>query len=735
MVMERNDRKGYFAFISYKHEDAKWADWLQHELEHYRLPSNLNGREDLPKSIRPVFKDTSELNPACLPRQIQEALADSRYLIVICSPRSAKSEWVNKEVETFVDMGKTDCIIPFIIEGKPYSKDPATECYPKALLDLPADKEILGANINEYGKKAALVKVVAQMLGLKFDTLWQRTEKEKKKKHIIRYALISFLLLLSTITGIFLFIQNWKIKENHTRYMIKELHSLIENGESYTAARLALALLPDNILFPNRPYLPEIEAVLREALNRDETSISLDDRHHIAIFSSDGELIAVEGFNLTYIYRTKDGKLLYKLIEDVDEVWGQYPVDDFYGEWVEIKGFSSDGVYMATNFCPCKDSISVSVWNIQTGGKENDAVDLAEFDSVKKNNDYNNTYSFYNPQRTKVLRSSYSDSKIQLCSLVSGSFVSDFKRNTVFTDQVSYTPSGQYVIGRHGNQFIVWDSKNGKLEKQLSNALDISMEAPKPIYITTKNGKNVVCAAVDGKILFTLADNIPLSDISSVYFSRSGKRIVLETWMGQVFIYDSNTGKKLHSLEVSTEGEFLGTISEDDKVYISCGVGASTEIYDLDTGNRMENLQLGYCKSLSISKDKKRMARIDEFNNSISIYDLTTSKLRTFDVPEVNSIAFSPDNKLLLSSHNDSTLRIWDIGSGVLMSTLKGHHGPVMSASFSPDGKEIISSSKDGEIKLWKYLPSQEFIDKARERFKDVPLTKEEKKRFFFIKG
>ena len=175
--MERNDRKGYFAFISYKREDAKWADWLQHELEHYRLPSNLNGREDLPKSIRPVFKDTSELNPTCLPRQIQEALADSRYLIVICSPRSAKSEWVNKEVETFVGMGKTDCIIPFIIEGKTHSGDPATECYPKALRELPPSQEILGANINEYGKKAALVKIVAQMLGLKFDTLWQRTEK------------------------------------------------------------------------------------------------------------------------------------------------------------------------------------------------------------------------------------------------------------------------------------------------------------------------------------------------------------------------------------------------------------------------------------------------------------------------------------------------------------------------------------------------------------------------------
>lgn len=66
--MEENNRKGYFAFISYMREDSKWADWLQHKLEHYRLPSNLNGREDLPKAIRPVFKDTNELNPTYLPQ-------------------------------------------------------------------------------------------------------------------------------------------------------------------------------------------------------------------------------------------------------------------------------------------------------------------------------------------------------------------------------------------------------------------------------------------------------------------------------------------------------------------------------------------------------------------------------------------------------------------------------------------------------------------------------------------
>lgn len=111
----------YYAFISYKREDEEWAKWLQHKLEHYRLPSNLNGRTDLPREIRPVFKDTSELNPGNLPQQIHDALEGSKYLIVVCSPRSAQSEWVNKEVSTFIGMERTEHIIPFIIEGIAFS--------------------------------------------------------------------------------------------------------------------------------------------------------------------------------------------------------------------------------------------------------------------------------------------------------------------------------------------------------------------------------------------------------------------------------------------------------------------------------------------------------------------------------------------------------------------------------------------------------------------------------------
>lgn len=195
------DNKEYYAFISYKREDEKWAKWLQDKLEHYKFPTNLNGRTDLPKHIRPTFRDVTDLEPGFLSEKIENALRNSQWLIVVCSPRAAMSPWVCKEAQIFIDLGRADHIIPFVIEGNPFSKDSATECYPEALLKLTGSKELLAANINEKSRDEAFVKVVACMFGLKFDTLWQRYKRDQKRLAIIRFSIASlFVILLGVLS-------------------------------------------------------------------------------------------------------------------------------------------------------------------------------------------------------------------------------------------------------------------------------------------------------------------------------------------------------------------------------------------------------------------------------------------------------------------------------------------------------------------------------------------------------
>ncbi len=234
--------KEYFAFISYKSEDAEWATWLQHELEHYHLPASFNGRTDVRQDLRPVFRDIDELSAGNLPEQIKQALDNSQNLIVICSPQAAKSPWVNQEVETFISLGRIDRIFPFIVEG-----NSPKEFFPPALLNLPKDEERLGGDVSKNGKDAAFVKVVAGMLGVGFDSLWNRYEKEKAEIERKQREQRDNLLRLQS------------------RYLAKEAKELLSTHQYDIASLIALEALPNDLDNPNRPYVPEAEDMLRMA--------------------------------------------------------------------------------------------------------------------------------------------------------------------------------------------------------------------------------------------------------------------------------------------------------------------------------------------------------------------------------------------------------------------------------------------------------------------------------------
>lgn len=190
-----NEQYRYYAFISYKREDEKWAKWLQHKLESYKLPSVIRKESlNIPKYIRPVFRDKTDLSGGVLTNQLYNELGRSKYLIVICSPHSARSVWVNKEVATFIEEGRTEYIIPFIVAGIPHTDNMEDECFPDALRNMPSEQELLGINVQEIGREKAFIRLVAYMIGVSFDTLWQRHRRREKMKRIL-LAVCALLLM------------------------------------------------------------------------------------------------------------------------------------------------------------------------------------------------------------------------------------------------------------------------------------------------------------------------------------------------------------------------------------------------------------------------------------------------------------------------------------------------------------------------------------------------------------
>ena len=172
------------AFISYSHRDLSWGTWLQKKIETFRIPKDMRGERPKGQGLR-VFRDQTDLAGTELQDSLRQNLDVSRYLIVLCSPASAASSWVNEEVKYFVSLGRVSRIIPFIVDGEPLSEDPALECFPPALRSL-EDHVLLGANIQEIGKDKAFLKTVSILLGVRFGRL---VDREKQRR--IRTALIT----------------------------------------------------------------------------------------------------------------------------------------------------------------------------------------------------------------------------------------------------------------------------------------------------------------------------------------------------------------------------------------------------------------------------------------------------------------------------------------------------------------------------------------------------------------
>lgn len=228
--------KKYWAFISYSSKDRKWGKWLHNRLENYPIPKEFQGTElfdgaVLGKDLKPCFRDRDELSgSADLGPAIEKALNDTRYLIVLCSTNSAKSKWVNKEIEDFKKIGGERKILALILDGEPNSGGD-TECFPPALR-YPAEPLAGDMRKEGDGKERGFLKVLSGIAQLDFDVLYRRHERAQRKKRLILGGIAGAVVVSLAALSLFAFQQKGEAEKQTVIAQEKETEANYERDQA-----------------------------------------------------------------------------------------------------------------------------------------------------------------------------------------------------------------------------------------------------------------------------------------------------------------------------------------------------------------------------------------------------------------------------------------------------------------------------------------------------------------------
>ena len=348
----------YKAFISYSHLDKKWGDWLHKGLETYRIPKTLVGKRTeagvVPKRLFPIFRDREELPSSNeLGKVIDQALRDYSYLVIICSPRSAESQWVNEEIKQFKRLGKSDNILCLIVDGEPNVAAKTDrfqeECFPEAvkyeiseegeLSTIPTEPIAADAREGKDGKHNALLKLIAGLLGVGFDDLKKRDVARKQKRLAVLSGFSFILVAIMAVLTFWAFeqqrvadrqrleaekerteAQRQLIKANAVSSFMKDFFTSLQPGALESVrqeeADFMKAVLDKGLLkIDQLNEEPEIEMDLRHILGVIYSSLSLHTdaltqfkkalTMRLEILGPEHPNVATSYFNVAVAYRNK----------------------------------------------------------------------------------------------------------------------------------------------------------------------------------------------------------------------------------------------------------------------------------------------------------------------------------------------------------------------------------------------------------------------------------------------
>ena len=666
----------YDAFISYRHiePDLTIAKILHEMIEKFNIPKHLRTVSNDENSINDkhifrVFRDREELSTKDLSTMIEEAIANSKNLIVICSKRTSLSPWCRKEVQLFKKTHGVNNIIPVLIEGEPDEafidelKNLKTTFINSENVEEEKNIELLAADIRPDEVKSPSFKgyeILEYSKDPKLNELTKKSLDILKKSEIYR------------IVASMLNVNYGDLKLRHQERYLKRI--------IYTSIAASIAML----IFVISVTTLYLKSVASERKANEQSSLMTLNMANEANLQGDrilGVLIAQEAM-----------KNVSPKMEKYNKLKAQY--ENILNNSLITLPFSNQFILATESETEAFGISSDSEWLISSGSFNNAIIWNLENGEIQK------TLTFEAPVVSIALSS---DSKKSYVGTANNKIfevnMENYEIKNIFGD--ANLPAVAMRV-----------SKNNKYLIALRNflILDIfDIQSQKKLYSFTFPIDNMITGFTENP------------QTNNFFILRKDNSITE---------YDINTGEALivHALATNSEKNFLRKMTVSDN-----GILFYSDIQDNTESIVMKNLESGqinhatnvriFSSNIVVNKDAS-LLYVNSLNNFITRFDLSNLKPdEEINVPEratyldtkriqynesIETFALSPDENTLAVVLKNMTVGAFsgiknmttNYSSEFILNEKSTHKAPIEIIRFTPDSKKIITSADDYTIRV-----------------------------------
>ncbi|MBL9128959.1 MAG: protein kinase, partial [Verrucomicrobiales bacterium] len=191
--------------------------------------------------------------------------------------------------------------------------------------------------------------------------------------------------------------------------------------------------------------------------------------------------------------------------------------------------------------------------------------------------------------------------------------------------------------------------------------------------------------------------------------SATARRLAGRVRAGEARVWEVATGRPIGPVLPHGSSVTAARFSPDGRRVLTACRDGLARLWEIPSGRLafppMEHR--GPLLHATFDHSGRRLATAGTMPFEARIWDADSGKPVTGPLPhrdvegDIYAVAFSPDDRSLLSFGVDGTARVWEVDSGHLRFPPLRHSKAVAGAGFSPDGRHLATASFGGELRLW----------------------------------